>query len=521
MSRAFIIIAALLCKASSFVALPLMDVKPGRGLELTKKQIRRKVRRQEKRQRKKQVAKEQQVEPTISPSSSSKPSNQPSSSPVALPYTFLPSLAPITTEPTSALLTGTPSYSPSPIPTTTQPSRRPSVTPTTNAPTRRPSTSPSQSPTLLFSESPSSAPSLAPSSWPSSYPSTRPTSSLAETTISCNGKDTIISRMNGLSLAIIRFRYEVQYKPSATETEAIMFAEASIAQIVANEFLPCNQNTPERRLGESSSFNLVAVDYLPADTASYTETCKPEKPKWSCAVVNGAITIISEDGAVFNVYEIRKVIEDASLDGDLNLPNQKSRVTYLAQSEELQHAPASPVALTEREPSSTTPSPPRFVYGIAVAAAFVGAAAFALFIYFRYRRPTVTARLKGNNTENNMNAPEQHPNALPSDAGSEFGGASYLSDDTFWRTILSKRPESNSRAQEEASDASIALSSIGVSFRGALGDGLEDDIDVESYGSDTVGDPCPSCTDDDGITTRKGKGGKKWIDRLGILADPE
>ena len=533
-SRVLVIIAALFCHAS-FVASNVMphtdsadsvdsgkfrNVQPKlRRLELTKKQVRRKFRRKEKRQQKKEEARKQQKELTATPTVTSEPSNRPTSSRIALIPTSTPSVTRVTAEPSIAPVTDKPSYSPSQIPTTYEPSPSPSATPTTDAPTEIPSKMPSQRPTFHPSASPSAVPSHVPSSWPSSTASNRPIHVV--TRVSCDGND--MSSVVGLSLAIIRFKYEVQYKPSA-EAKAVSFAEASIAQVVADEFMSCHQNRPERRLDESSSFDLEAVDSLPMDTVSYNETCTitPIEPTWDCVVMDGAITIFSkdEDDATINVDEIKQVIEEAAMAGNLGLPNTKSRVTYIAQSEPLQLAPA---FVEKPDASATTTGAPSFVYGIAVAAAFLGSAAVALFIYYRYRRPHVSEQLQAD-SEGNMKQPVEYcPNATPSDAGSDYGASSsYLSDDTFWRTILSKGPLSNDRARhdrnEEASDASIALSSIGVSFRGALGDGIEDDIDIESCGSDTVEDPYLRNDTPDG---GKGKGGKRWIDRLGIFADPE
>mmetsp|Transcript_25101 Transcript_25101/g.54771 ORF Transcript_25101/g.54771 Transcript_25101/m.54771 type:complete len:574 (-) Transcript_25101:95-1816(-) len=530
-SRVLVIITALFCHAS-FVApnvAPRTDsadsvdsgkfrkVHPEwRRLELTKKQVRRKVRRKEKRQQKKEEARKQQKELTTPPTVTSEPSIRPTSSRIALIPTSIPSLIP------RVIVTDEPSYSPSQVPTTYEPSPGPSATPTTDAPTESPSKMPSQRPTFHPSESPSAVPSRAPSFWPSSTPSNLPVH--VATRVSCDGNDG--SSVVGLSLAIIRFKYELQYKPSS-EADAISFAEASVAQAIADEFVSCPQNMPERRLSpdEISSFDLVAVDSLPMDTVSFNETCTstPEEPKWDCVVVDGAITSFSkdEDDATINVNEIKKVIEEAAMAGNLNLPNTKSRVTYIAQSEPLQLAPS---FIEKPDSSATTTGAPSFVYGIAVAAAFLGSAAFALFIYYRSRRPYATEQLQADSQDNMEQPVEYCPNGTPSDAGSDYGASSsYLSDDTFWRTILSKGPSSNDRArharQEEASDASIALSSIGVSFRGALGDGLEDDIDIESCGSNTVEDPYLRNDTPDG---GKGKGaGKRWIDRLGIFADPE
>ena len=334
--------------------------------------------------------------------------------------------------------------------------------------------------------------------------------------------------------------------------DAIDNVDTSIAQAVANTFLPCLQPSDNiaRKLDKSTNnpvqpFELLAVDSLPKDAASTTDTCTAEKSSWTCVVVQGAVTAYSSSLDQFDLNAVLRSIETSSLNGSLNLPNGKLVVTYLSPTtitEPIQQAPALPqvTAARDQEQSPSSSRPPNYVYGIAVAAAFVGSVAFA-FLVFRYRQRLPSNGALQADREGNLEPPEhQDVNIGPSQyeyptrgSGGGAGGgdaASYVSEDTFWRSIMGKRTrESSSNYQPRnsrfESDASVALSSIGASFKGALGFGLEDDIDIESCGSSTMDDP--SCLaevaasyDDDHGGQDDGRG-KKWIDRLGIFANPK
>ena len=349
-------------------------------------------------------------------------------------------------------------------------------------------------------------------------------------------------------MAIFRFKYQIEFKPSISTGDAINHVDTSVAQVVANAFLPCLQSSGDvnRRLDEKTddpiqTFELLAVNSLPKDAVSTTETCTAKKANWNCVIVQGAVTTYSNDLEQFDWNAVLGSIESSSLNGSLNLPSGKSVVTYLSPTttvnEPIQQAPALPSAAVQGQDQSpsSSPRPPNYVYGIAVASAFVGSVAVA-FLVFRYRQRLPPNGALQADREGNLQPPEhQDVDTGPSQyeyptRGSGGGGgdaASYVSEDTFWRSIMGKRTRETSsnyqpRNARFESDASVALSSIGASFKGALG--LEDDIDIESCGSSTIDNP--SClaevaaSFDDARGQEDGRG-KKWIDRLGIFSKPE
>lgn len=509
---------------------------PKRRNLLTEKQIERKkerkeerVKEREKERKKRQEAKNNELNTTTTNITS----DLPSSSPTTATLSVYPSLSP-TLSPTF-ILTVHPSSTPSETPTTDTPSVRPSSPPSSPAPTLTPSSTPSASPTTSMpssrpSEQASDVPTEMPSGIPSEMPSNSPT---VQTTISCNEE----YLNSGLSLAIIRFDYQIEFKPSVMRNDAIDHVDESTAQIVADAFLPCLQPSSDRKLNESGkNSDLFAVDSLPKDAVSTTETCTASKSTWDCVVVLGAVTAYTNDLAQFDTNAVLGIIETSSLEGDLNLPGGKSLVTYLSPTviatEAAQQAPTLPINSAnsqEQSPSNSRSSS----YVIAVSAAFVGSVAFAFLVHLYRKRLPRNDALRADR-EGNLQPPEHQEVAVRSSqygttAGDVVGGedaASYLSEDTFWRSIVSKRPRAsfsnyqpnNARCE---SDASIALSSIGASFKGALG--LEDDIDIESCGSSTIDEP--SCLADVAASynnhSREDGRGKKWIDRLGIFADPK
>ena len=325
--------------------------------------------------------------------------------------------------------------------------------------------------------------------------------------------------------------------------DAIVHVDESAAQIVADTFLPCLQPTSDSKLNESEENpNLFAVDSLPKDAVSATETCTAAKSTWDCVVVLGAVTAYTNDLAQLDTNAVLGTIEKSSLEGDLNLPGGKSLVTYLSPTasamEPSQQAPTLPIdsaSSQKQNPSNSTRSS-NYVYAIAVSAAFVGSVAFALLVYLYRKRLPRNDALQAD-SEGNVQPPEHQevaarPSQYDATAGTVSGGedaASYLSEDTFWRSIVSKRPRASSSNYQPnnaryESDASVALSSIGASFKGALG--LEDDIDIESCGSSTIDEPsylADMATSYD-IHSREDGRGKKWIERLGIyeyIADPK
>lgn len=325
--------------------------------------------------------------------------------------------------------------------------------------------------------------------------------STVQTTIVCDGQD-FLTNSSGLSMAIIRFKYQIEFKPSVSIDDAIVHVDLSVAQTVANAFLPCFQ--PDESANEAGQgFELLAVDSLPKDTVSTTEVCSPAKSNWGCVVVLGAITAYASNLAQFDLNAVLSSIETSSLNGALNLPQRKAIVTYLSPTatagESVQQAPAlpSPSSAQDVEQSLSDSRPTKHVFGIAVSVAFVGSVAFA-FLLFRYRqRFPPNGALQADRDGNVQPPPSQYEaSAGFSSVGGGDGGdvASCLSEDTFWRSIMGKRTRASSSNYQSnnaryESDASVALSSIGVSLKGALG--LEDDMDIESCGSSII--DAPSC----------------------------
>lgn len=349
-------------------------------------------------------------------------------------------------------------------------------------------------------------------------------------------------------MAIVRFKYQIEFKPSVSTGDAVNHIDTSVAQVVAYAFLPCfhSYDDVNRRLDEKTddptqTFELLAVNSLPKDAVSTTETCTAEKANWDCVIVQGAVTTYSNDLEQFDWNAVLSIIESSSLNGSLNLPSGKSVITYLSPTttvnEPIQQAPALPSAAVQGQDQSPSSSLrlPNYVYGIAVASAFVGSVVVA-FLVFRYRQRLPPNGALQADREGNLQPPEhQDVDIGPSQyeypaRGSGGGGgdaASYVSEDTFWRSIMGKRTRETSsnyqpRNARFESDASVALSSIGASFKGALG--LDDDIDIESCGSSTIDNP--SCLAEVAASFDEARGqedgrGKKWIDRLGIFANPK
>ena len=506
---------------------------PKRRNLLTEKQIERKKERKEERvkvreeeRKKRQEAKNNEFNTTTTNVTSDLPSSSPTSATPSVYPSSSPTLSP------TLILTALPSSTPSETPTTDTPSVHPSSPPSSPAPTLTLSSTPSASPTTSMPSSrPSEQASDVPTEMPSEMPSNGPT---VQTTISCN-EEYLNSE---LSLAIIRFKYQIEFKPSVMKDVAIDHVDEFTAQMVADAFLPCLQPTSDRKLNESEKNpDLLAVDSLPKDAVSTTETCTAAKSTWDCVVVLGAVTTYTNDLAQFDTNAVLGTIEKSSLEGDLNLPGGKSLVTYLSPTviatEPAQQAPTLPNSANSQEQSPSNSTSSSYVYAIAVSAAFVGSVAFAFLVHLYRKRLPRNDALQAD-SEGNLQPPEHQEVAVRSSqydttAGDVVGGedaASYLSEDTFWRSIVSKRPRvssSNYQANNARyeSDASVALSSIGASFKGALG--LEDDIDIESCGSSTIDEP--SCLVDVAASydnhSREDGRGKKWIDRLGIFADPK
>lgn len=528
------------------------SVGPSRRVLLTEKQIERKKRRKEERLKTREEERKKRQEGRNNGSNNNTTATNVTGDPVTnAPTTStatssaLSSLRP--TAPPTLNLTTQPSSTPSEMPIANVPSLRPSTTPSSLDPTSPPSITPSSLPTTSMpSDRPSEQASYAPTSLPSGVPSTKP--SVVQTTIVCDDQGLLTS---GLAMAFIRFKYRIEFQPSLSTDDAIDNVDTSVAQVVANAFLPCLQSSDDvdRRLDESTNdaaqtFELLAVDSLPKDAVSTTETCTAEKGNWNCVIVQGVVTTYSNDLEHFDLNAVLSSIETSSLSGSLNLPGGKSVVTYLSPttdvSEPIQQAPALPSAAAQGQEESPSSSPrlPNYVYGIAVASAFVGSVAVA-FLVFRYRQRLPPNGALQADREGNLQPPEHQdfdigPSQYEYPARGRGGGggdsASYMSEDTFWRSIVGKRArESSSNYQPSnahfESDASIALSSIGASFKGAMGlDDLEDDIDIESCGSSTIDNP--SCLAEvaasfDDVRGQEDGRGKKWIDRLGIFANPK
>ena len=249
--------------------------------------------------------------PTASPTLSL--TAQPSSTPSETPTTNAPSLRP-SASPTQ-VHSSSPSSSPTDAPLTPDPTASPSNAPVTSDPT--------MSPTAVHSDSPSSSPTASPVT---PNPTISPTA--VQTTIACDDQGLVTS---GLAVAIIRFKYQIEFKPSVNEDDAVNHVDASVAQVVASAFLPCFQPADDgyKRLDEetddtSQTFELLAVDSLPKDAVSPTETCTAQKGNWNCVIVQGAVTTYFNDLEQFDLDAVLSSIETSSLYGSLNLPSDES-----------------------------------------------------------------------------------------------------------------------------------------------------------------------------------------------------
>ena len=174
------------------------------------------------------------------------------------------------------------------------------------------------------------------------------------------------------------------------------------------------------------------------------------------------------------------------------------------------------------------------MYGIAVASAFVGSVAVA-FLVFRYRQRLPPHGALQADREGNLQPPEHQDVDIGSSQyeyptrGSGGGGgdaASYVSEDTFWRSIMGKRTRETSSNYQQR-NALLNLMRL-LLYRPSVRRSRELSA-LKMTSILKAADPAidnPSClaevaaSFDDARGQEDGRG-KKWIDRLGIFASPE